>query len=107
VAAVAAVRASRLSFSGRGRQLWWAAAGLVQGHPLVFVVPAFGQVHGDMTTATGGDPAGYLDQMIADGGPAGFRVERAGQAAGGAQQVARDRGQGQPGRIRRETPDGR
>ena len=38
---------------------------------------------------------------------AGFREGQAGQRAGGAEQVVRDGGAGQPGGVRGEEPDGR
>jgi len=70
----------------------------------VLAVPALGQVHGDVAAAMAGGAGGDVDQVTADGGAAGFVIGQAGQGPGGAQQVMRDRGAGQPGGVGREEP---
>jgi len=67
-------------------------------------VLALGQVHGDVAAAVAGDPGSDGGQLAADGRAAGFRVEGAGQAAGGAGQVMADGRQGQPRSIGRTPP---
>ena len=73
----------------------------------MFAVPAFGQVQRDVAVAVPGGAGGDVDQVAADGGAAGLGVGEAGQGAGGAQQVVRDSGAGQPGGVGGEEPDGR
>jgi hypothetical protein len=58
-----------------------------QGQPLVFAVPAFGQVKGDVAAAVPGGASGHVNQVAAQRGAACLRVGEAGQGAGGAQQV--------------------
>jgi hypothetical protein len=47
----------------------------------------------------GGDPGREVDQLVADGGGSGGGVEYRGQGAGGAGQVVRDTGEGEPGGV--------
>ena len=70
----------------------------------MFAVPALGQVQCDVAAAVPGGAGGDVDQVAADGGAAGLAVGQAGQRPGGAQQVVRDRGASQPGRVGREDP---
>jgi hypothetical protein len=65
----------------------------------VRAVPAFGQVHSELAAAVPGGAGGDVDQVAAQGGAPGFTAGQAGQASGGAQQVAADRGERQPGRA--------
>jgi hypothetical protein len=53
-----------------------------------------------------GDPGGDVDQAGAQGGCAGPGVQCAGQRAGGAGEVVRDRGADQPGVVRAEVSRG-
>ena len=72
----------------------------------MLAVPAVGQVQRDVPAAVPGGAGGDVDQVAADGGAAGLGVGEAGQGAGGAQQVVRDRGERQPGRVGREAAGG-
>ena len=63
------------------------------------MVPAFGQVHGDVAAAVAGGAGGDVDEVAAQRGTAGFGIGEAGQRPGGAQQVAADGGAGEPGRV--------
>jgi hypothetical protein len=72
----------------------------------VLVVPALGQVHGDVAAAVAGDAGGDADEVAADGRAAGFRVERPGQRPGGAGQVVADSRAGQPRGVGGEVPRG-
>jgi hypothetical protein len=74
---------------------------------VVGVVPAFGQVDGEVAVAVAGDAGGDGDQVAADGRAAALGVERPGERAGGAGQVGSDRGQGEPRGIGGEVPYGR
>jgi len=78
--------------------------GFEQVHPRGFVVPFFGQVHGDVPAAVAGGAGGDVDEAGPDGGAAGFGVGEAGQRPGGAQQVVADRGQREPGGVGGEEP---
>ena len=86
-----------LGWSGRGGG--WAAGGLEQVEPFLAMVPAFGQVQGEVAAAVAGGAGGDVDQVAADGGAAGLGAGEAGQGGGGAQQVAGDGGAGQPGGV--------
>ena len=92
-----AITGSGLVGRGCGR----AASGFEQVHPLVFAVPAFWEVEGDVAAGGAGDAGGDGDQVAAERGGAGFGVGEAGQGAGGAGQVERDGGGGQPGGVGR------
>jgi len=70
----------------------------------VSAVPGFGQVQRDVAVAVPGGPGGDVDEITADGGAAGLAVGEAGQGSCGAQQVMRDGGAGQPGRVGGEDP---
>src|SRR5207244_12854002 len=85
---------------GGGRRRGRAAGGFEQGPPLAFAVPVLRQVQGQLAAAAAGEAGGDVDQVGADGGAAGPGVEPGGQAPGRAQQVAGDRGAGQPRGIR-------
>ena len=78
----------------------------MQGQAGRFGVPVLRCVQGEAATAGAGEPGRYLDQVLADGGPAGLGVEQGDQAAGGAQQVLGDRGEGDPGRVGVEVTRG-
>jgi hypothetical protein len=65
----------------------------------LLVVPALGQVEGEVAAAVAGGPAGDGDQVAADGGCAGLCVAAAGEGAGGPGQVVGDGGDGQPGGV--------
>jgi len=82
-----------------GRLGGWAGGGFEQVHQLLFAVPVFGQVQGEVAVAVAGGAGGDVDQVAADGGAAGFGVGEAGQGPGGAQQVVADGGQREPGRV--------
>jgi hypothetical protein len=84
----------------------WAGGGFEQVHPFLLVVPALGQVHGDVAVAVAGGAGGDVDEVGPDGGAAGFGVGEAGQRPGGAQQVVADRGQREPGGVGGEEPGG-
>ena len=71
--------------------------------PFVLAVPASGRVKGEVPSAVAGGAGGDGDEVAADGGGAGLRVQRAGQCPGGAQQVLRDGGDDRPDRVRGET----
>ncbi len=86
-----------------GRRGGRPAGGFEQVHPLVPAVPAFGQVQGKVAAAVAGGAGGDADQVGAQGGAAGFGVGEAGQGPGGAQQVAADGGEREPGGIGREA----
>jgi hypothetical protein len=73
------------------------AGGLEEVQPLVLAVPALGQAKGDQAAAVAGGTGGDGDEVAADGGLAGPGVTAAGESAGGAQQVVRDGGDGEPG----------
>ena len=75
----------------------WAGQAAVAGGPQAAsnrlshswsVVPAFGQVQGEVAAAVAGGAGRDVDEVAADGGAAGPGVGEAGQGAGGAQQVA-------------------
>ena len=68
----------------------------------MLAVPGFGQVEGEVPAAVAGGAGGDGDQVTADGRGPGLRERRAGQGAGGAQQVVCHRRDGQPGGIGRE-----
>jgi hypothetical protein len=53
-----------------------------------------------------GDPAGHVAQVPADGGRAGGGVAACGHGGGGAGEVVRDRGQGEPGVVGVEDAGG-
>jgi hypothetical protein len=72
----------------------------------VLAVPAFGEVQGEVAAAVPGGARGHADEVAADGGASGFGVGQAGQGAGGAQQVAADRGEGEPGGVGGEAAGG-
>ena len=84
----------------------WAGGGLEQVHPRLVVVPAVGQVQGDVAAAVAGDAGGDVDEVGPDGGAAGFGVAEAGQRPGGAQQVVADRGACEPGGVGGERAGG-
>jgi len=65
----------------------------------VLAVPALWQVQGEVAAAVAGGAGGDVDEVAAHGGAAGFGVSEAGQSAGGAQQVAADGGEGEPGGV--------
>jgi hypothetical protein len=67
--------------------------------PFVVAVPAFGQVQGQAAPAVACGPGGDGDQVAADGGCADPGVAAAGEGAGGAEQVVREGGDGQPGGV--------
>jgi uncharacterized protein len=69
------------------------------GHPLAFVVPAFGQVQRDVPAAVPGRAGGDVDQVAAQRGAAGPGMGEAGQGPGGAKHIMGDGGAGQPGGI--------
>lgn len=48
-------------------------------------------------------PRGDVDDLGADGGPAGLAQHGGGEEAGGAEQVVGDRGQRQPGAVGSEA----
>jgi len=66
-------------------------------------MPALGQVQGEVAAAVPGSARSHADQVAPDRGAAGLAVGEAGQGAGGAQQVAADRGQRELGRVGREA----
>lgn len=74
--------------------------GVEQAEPGILPGPVFGQVQGDVAAAVPGQPGRDPDEVSADGGAAGFGVERRGEGSGGAEQVVGERGQGQPGGLR-------
>jgi len=61
--------------------------------------PAFGQVQSEVAAATAGGAGSDVDQIPADRRAAGPGMEAGGQAPGGADQVAGDGGQCEPGGI--------
>jgi hypothetical protein len=63
-------------------------------------------VEGDAAAAVPGGAGGDGDQVAADGGAAGFGEGAAGEGPGGAQQVAGDGGDGQPGGVGGELAGG-
>jgi hypothetical protein len=63
-------------------------------------------MHGEVAAAVAGGARGHVDEVTADRGASGFGVGQAGQGAGGAQQVAADRGQGEPGCVGGEAAGG-
>src|SRR5262249_3313787 len=71
--------------------------------PCLFAVVADGQVEDEVPVAVAGGPRTEGDEVAADGGGAGLRVTAAGEGAGGAQQVVRDRGDDEPGGVRGEN----
>ena len=68
------------SSRGGGR----AAGGFEQVHPFVLVVPASGQVHGEVAAAVPGGAGGDSDKVAAHGGAPGFGVGEASEASGRA-----------------------
>jgi hypothetical protein len=70
-----------------------------QAGPFLLAVPACGQVEREVAAAVAGSPRGDIDEVAAQGGAAGLGVAAPGQGPGGAQQVAADRGERQPGRV--------
>ena len=66
-------------------------------------MPALGQVQGEVAAAVPGSARSHADQVAPDRGAAGLAVGEAGLGAGGAQQVAADRGQRELGRVGREA----
>ena len=69
----------------------------------MLAVPAFGEVHGEVAVAVPGGARGDVDEVAADRGASGLGVGEAGQGPGGAQQVAADGGEGEPGGVGREA----
>src|SRR6266850_2254199 len=65
----------------------WAACGFEEVQPLLVVVPAFGQVQGEVAAAVAGGAGRDVDEVAAYGGAAGPGVGAAGESASGAQQV--------------------
>ena len=63
-----------------------------------------GRCKRDVAAAVPGGAGGDVDQVAAEGRAAGSGVGEAGQGSGGAQQVVRDGGAGQPGGVRWEEP---
>lgn len=70
----------------------------------MFAVPAFGQVKDEVASCAAGCPGGDGDEVAADGGGAGPGVHRAGEGAGGAEQVLGDGRDDQPGGVGGECP---
>jgi hypothetical protein len=79
-----------------------AGGGFEEVHPVLLAVPAFGQVQGDVAAAAEGGAGGDVDEVAAQRGAAGVGAGQAGQRSGGAQQVVRDGGAGDPGRVGRK-----
>jgi hypothetical protein len=65
----------------------WAAGGFEQVHPAGLVVPAFGQVQGDVAAAVAGGAGGDVDEIAAQRDAAGLGAGQPGERSGGAQQV--------------------
>ena len=63
-------------------------------------------MEGEVPAAVAGGARGDVDQVAAQGGAAGLGAGEAGQASGGAQQVAADRGERQPGGVGGERARG-
>jgi hypothetical protein len=62
-------------------------------------MPAFGQVHREATAAVAGGAGGDVDQVVPQGSAAGPGIGEAGQGPSGAQKVAADGGEREPGGI--------
>jgi hypothetical protein len=75
------------------------AGGGEEAEPVVLAVPSVGQVEGDAAASVAGDPGSDVDEVAAQGGATGLAECRAGERSGGAEQVAADRGAGQPGGV--------
>ena len=94
-----------LGWSGRagGRS----AGSLEAAAPFGLVMPAFGEVEHDVSSAVAGGAGGDRNQVVAQDRDASFRESQAGQGTDGAHQVMGDSGDGQPGGVGGELPGGR